>query len=73
MPFGGFVNIAPHFGGDILPKTLILGREIGVFNPNGQNITGPKMYFVAHLMMEAEHYVIERSWVSHYKNTVSEI
>jgi len=26
MPFGGFVDIAPHFGGEI-PKPQFLGRE----------------------------------------------
>ena len=27
VPFGGFVNIAPHFGGEIPPKPQFLGRE----------------------------------------------
>ena len=35
VPFGGFVDIAPHFGGEITP---IFGAWIGVFKPNGQNI-----------------------------------
>ena len=26
VPFGGFVDIAPHFGGEI-PQTPVLGRE----------------------------------------------
>jgi len=30
---GAFVDIAPHFGGEI----LILGGEKNVFKPNGQN------------------------------------
>jgi len=34
---GGFVDIAPHFGGEI-PQKTILGARIGVFKPNGQNI-----------------------------------
>ena len=38
VPFGGFVDIASHFGGEIPPKTPILGAWIGVFKPNGQNI-----------------------------------
>ena len=25
--FGGFVDIAPHFGGEIPPKSQFLGRE----------------------------------------------
>ena len=28
VPFGGFVDIAPHFGGDIPPKPQFLGREL---------------------------------------------
>ena len=27
VPFGGFVDIAPHFGGEIPPKPQFLGRE----------------------------------------------
>ena len=27
VPFGGFVDIAPHFGGEIPPKPPIFGRE----------------------------------------------
>jgi len=27
VPFGGFVDIAPHFGGEIPPKTQFWGRE----------------------------------------------
>jgi len=38
VPFGGFVDIAPHFGREIPPKTPIFGAWIGVFKPNGQNI-----------------------------------
>ena len=38
VPFGGFVDIASHFKGEIPPKTQILGAWIGVFKPNGQNI-----------------------------------
>ena len=38
--FWGFVDIAPHFGGEIPPrqKKSILGAWMGVFKPNGQNI-----------------------------------
>jgi len=38
VPFGGFVDIASHFGGEIPPKKPIFGAWIGVFKPNGQNI-----------------------------------
>jgi len=34
VPFGGFVDIAPHFGGKIPENPNFLGR----FQPNGQNI-----------------------------------
>ena len=27
VPFGGFVDIAPHFGGEISRKPQFLGRE----------------------------------------------
>ena len=27
VPFGGFVNTAPHFGGEIPPKPQFWGRE----------------------------------------------
>ena len=38
VPFGGFVDIAPHFGVEIPPTPPpILGAWIGVFKPNGQN------------------------------------
>jgi len=38
VPFGGFVDIAPRFGGEIPRKPQFLGAWIGVFKPNGQNI-----------------------------------
>jgi len=38
VPFGGFVDIAPHFGGEIPRKPQFFGAWIGVFKPNGQNI-----------------------------------
>ena len=38
VPFGGFVDIAPHYWGWNPPKTPIFGAWIGVFKPNGQNI-----------------------------------
>ena len=43
VPFGGFVDIAPHFRGEIHPKTPIFGAWIGVFKPNGQNIESFKL------------------------------
>jgi len=36
VPFGGFVDIAPHFGREI-PKTQIFASCRGVFKPNEQN------------------------------------
>ena len=47
VPFGGLVHIAPHFGGKIPPKTLILGAWIGIFKLNVQNI---KMCIVSKLL-----------------------
>ena len=39
VPSGGFVDIAPYFGGGWNPpKTPIFGPWIGVFKPNVQNI-----------------------------------
>ena len=39
VPFGGFIDIASHFGGKIPPKNpQYIGAWIGVFKPNGQNI-----------------------------------
>jgi len=38
VPFGGFVDTAPHFGGEIPRKPQFSGAWIGVFKPNGQNI-----------------------------------
>ena len=38
VPFGGFVDIAPHFRGEIPRKPQFLGRESAFFKPNGQNI-----------------------------------
>jgi len=38
VSFGGFVDIAAHFGGEKTHKTPIFGAWIGVFEPNGQNI-----------------------------------
>ena len=39
VPFGDFVDTAPHFGGEIPRKPQLLGRDwIGVFKPNVQNI-----------------------------------
>jgi len=35
VPFGGFIDIAPHFRGEI-PRNF--GAWIGVFKPNWQNI-----------------------------------
>jgi len=36
VPFGGFIDIASHFVGEIPQKSQFLGREY--FKPNGQNI-----------------------------------
>jgi len=36
VPFGGFIDIASHFVGEIPQKPQFLGREY--FKPNGQNI-----------------------------------
>ena len=38
VPFGGFIDTAPHFVGEILLKLPILGTWIGLFKPNGQNM-----------------------------------
>ena len=37
VPFGSFVNIVPHFMGEIPLKPQFLGREF-FLKPNGQNI-----------------------------------
>jgi len=37
VPFGRFVDIAPHLGGEIPPNPNFWAW-IGVFKPNGQNI-----------------------------------
>jgi len=37
VPFGSFVDIAPHYGGKI-PQKTIFGAWIVVFKPNRQNI-----------------------------------
>ena len=38
VPFGGFVNTAPYFRGEIYPKTQIFAVWIGVYKPNWENI-----------------------------------
>jgi len=38
VPFGGFVDIASHFGDEISQPPPIFGALIGVFKQNGQNI-----------------------------------
>jgi len=39
LPLGGYVDIDPHFGGEIPPpKKTIFGAWMGVFKQNGQNI-----------------------------------
>jgi len=37
VPFGGFVDTAPHVGGEIA-KNPNLGAKTGIFKPNVQNI-----------------------------------
>jgi len=36
MPFGGFVDIASHFRGEILQKKQFLGREYAFSNQTGK-------------------------------------
>ena len=38
VPFGGFIDIASHFGGEIPQKNPNFWAWIGVFKPNRQNI-----------------------------------
>jgi len=36
VPFGGFVDIAPHFGGEISRKPQFLGREYAFSSQTGK-------------------------------------
>jgi len=47
VPFGGFVNIASHDGGEIPQKPQFWG--LGVFKPNGQNIESFMLSKLMHL------------------------
>ena len=60
VPFGGLVEIAPHFRGEIPRKPQFLGR-IGVFKPNGQNI---ESFMLSKLLHRFQPNFADAKWVS---------